>query len=215
MNKQALTEIFSRLQAADPEPVTELDYTNEFTLLVAIVLSAQATDVGVNKATKALFAKYDTPHAMLELGLEGLKGYIKTIGLFNSKAKNVIALCEMLIHVFGNEIPETTQELIKLPGVGTKTAAVWLNCARDHPTIAVDTHVFRVANRTGMVKTKTTDATQQALEKKVPAEFKQNAHHWMILHGRYTCKARKPMCFNCRIDDICRFKQKTPPPEGT
>ena len=214
MNKATITEIFTRLRDADPEPETELDYVNDFTLLVAIVLSAQATDVGVNKATKALFAKYDTPQAILELGLEGLKGYIKTIGLFNSKAKNVIALCEMLLHDFGGEIPENVEQLVKLPGVGSKTAAVWLNCARGHPMIAVDTHVFRVANRTGMVKTKTADATQKALEKKVPAEFKQHAHHWLILHGRYTCKARKPMCFNCRIEDVCRFKEKTPPPDG-
>lgn len=212
MNKTDVTEIFSRLQAADPEPVTELDYVNDFTLLVAIVLSAQATDVGVNKATKALFAKYDTPEGILSLGEAGLKTYIKTIGLFNSKTKNVIALCELLINEYNGEIPEDAEALVKLPGVGSKTAAVWLNCARGHPTIAVDTHVFRVANRTGMVKTKTADATQKALEKKVPAAFKQHAHHWLILHGRYTCKARKPMCFNCRIDDVCRFKKKTPPP---
>ena len=212
MNKTAITEIFSRLQAADPEPVTELEYVNDFTLLIAVVLSAQATDVGVNKATKPLFAKYNTPQAIADLGEDGLKHYIKTIGLFNSKAKNVIALCHKVIDEFNGEIPETLEELISLPGVGTKTAAVWLNCARGHPTIAVDTHVFRVANRTGMVKTKTTDATQKALEKKIPAQFKQHAHHWLILHGRYTCKARKPMCFNCRIEDVCRFKKKTEAP---
>ena len=208
MNKTDVVEIFSRWQAADPEPVTELESTNDFTLLVAIVLSAQATDVGVNKATKALFAKYDTPQAMLELGEEGLKQYIKTIGLFNSKAKNVISLCHSLIHDFNGELPETPDELTSLAGVGSKTAAVWLNCARGVPMIAVDTHVFRVANRTGMVKTKTADATQKALEKKVPMEFKQHAHHWLILHGRYTCKARKPICYNCRIEDVCRFKKK-------
>lgn len=212
MNQATLSEIFSRLRTADPEPKTELDYVNDFTLLVAIVLSAQATDVGVNKATKSLFAKYDTPQAILALGEEGLKEYIKTIGLFNSKAKNVIALCELLVNEYEGEIPEDADELTKLPGVGKKTAAVWLNCARGHHTIAVDTHVFRVANRTGMVKTKTADATQKALEKKVPAEFKQHAHHWLILHGRYTCKARKPMCFNCRIEDLCRYKDKTPAP---
>lgn len=208
MNRTDVTKIFLQLRAADPEPVTELDYVNDFTLLVAIVLSAQATDVGVNKATKALFKKYYTPQAILDLGEEGLKDYIKTIGLFNSKAKNIIALCHSLIENYEGKIPETEKELTSLAGVGSKTAAVWLNCARGQPTIAVDTHVFRVANRTGMVKTKTADATQKALEKKVPAEFKQHAHHWLILHGRYTCKARKPMCFNCRIEELCRYKKK-------
>ena len=214
MNKADVTEIFTRLRAADPEPETELDYVNDFTLLIAVLLSAQATDVGVNKATKALFEKYDTPQAMLELGEEGLKKYIKTIGLFNSKAKNAIALCESLMQNFNGEIPETMEELTSLAGVGNKTASVWLNAARGHPLIAVDTHVFRVGNRTGLCKTKTTDATQKVLEKKIPKEFLKDAHHWLILHGRYTCKARKPMCFNCRIEDICRYKKKTPPPEG-
>jgi endonuclease-3 len=212
MNKTTLTEIFTLLRDADPEPVTELDYVNDFTLLVAIVLSAQATDVGVNKATGPLFAKYDTPQAIYDLGEEGLKSYIKTIGLFNSKAKNVIALCKILLDHYDSKIPETVEELTALPGVGQKTAAVWLNCARGVPMIAVDTHVFRVANRTGMVKTKTADATQKALEKKVPAEFKQHAHHWLILHGRYTCKARKPMCYNCRIEEVCRYKKKVMEP---
>ena len=212
LNAKQTSELFARLQAADPEPQTELDYVNDFTLLVAIVLSAQATDVGVNKATKPLFARYDTPEAILTLGEDGLKQYIKTIGLFNSKAKNVIALCEKLIHEHQGVIPEEVAQLTALPGVGKKTAAVWLNCARGVATIAVDTHVFRVANRTGIVKTKTADATQRALEKKVPEAYKLHAHHWLILHGRYTCKARKPLCNNCRISDICEYKDKTPPP---
>ncbi len=212
MNQATITEIFVRLQAAEPQPVTELEYVNEFTLLVAVVLSAQSTDVGVNKATKALFASYNTPQAILDLGEAGLKKYIKTIGLFNSKAKNVMALCEALVNEHRGKIPETLKGLTSLAGVGKKTAAVWLNCARGVPMIAVDTHVFRVANRTGMVKTKTADATQKALEKKVPAAFKLHAHHWLILHGRYTCKARTPMCFNCRIEDVCRYKHKTPAP---
>lgn len=212
MNRQTVEALFTCLREADPEPKTELEYVNDFTLLVAIVLSAQATDVGVNKATKGLFVHYDTPQAMLGLGLDGLKEYIKTIGLYNSKAKNVIALCEMLLSEYEGEIPESEEELTKLPGVGKKTAAVWLNCARGKPTIAVDTHVFRVANRTGLVKTKTADATQKALEKKVPEAFKLHAHHWLILHGRYVCKARKPLCYHCRIEPLCRYKQKTPTP---
>lgn len=209
MNRQTLNEIFHRLRSADPHPRTELDYVNDFTLLVAIVLSAQATDVGVNKATKPLFAKYRTPQAILKLGEDGLKEYVKTIGLFNSKAKNIIALSEKLLREYDGKIPENAEALTGLPGVGKKTAAVWLNCARGHHTIAVDTHVFRVANRLGLVKTTTPDATQKALEKKVPDEFKQHAHHWLILHGRYVCKARKPMCFNCRLEDLCEYKDKT------
>lgn len=203
-------QIFSRLQKNDPHPRTELDYVNDFTLLVAIVLSAQATDVSVNKATKALFAKYQTPQQFLTLGEDGLKHHIKTIGLFNSKAKNVMALCKMLVEDFDGTIPENAEALTRLPGVGKKTAAVWLNCARGLPTIAVDTHVFRVANRLGIVKTKTADATQTALEKKVPAAFKQHAHHWLILHGRYVCKARKPECSRCMLSDLCRYTPKTP-----
>ena len=212
MNKLIVTEVFSRLRATDPEPVTELEYTNDFTLLVAIVLSAQATDVGVNKATKPLFALYDTPEKIRDLGGEGLKQYIKTIGLFNSKAKNVIGLCDMLIDEFEGVIPESREALQRLPGVGRKTASVWMNCARGHPMIAVDTHVYRVSNRLGLIKTKTADKTEVAFEKKVPEEFKQHAHHWLILHGRYVCKARKPLCYNCRLEDVCRYNKKTPAP---
>jgi endonuclease-3 len=212
MNLATRSEIFARLAAAEPEPVTELEFVNEFTLLVAVVLSAQATDVGVNKATKALFPIADTPEKMLALGEEGLKDYIKTIGLFNSKAKNVIALSKMLLEEFGGGIPEDLEALQRLPGVGRKTANVWLNCARGHPTIAVDTHVQRVSNRLGLVKAKTPLATEQQLLKKVPKDYLQHAHHWLILHGRYTCKARKPLCYNCRIEDLCEFKEKTPAP---
>lgn len=212
MKKQAIFETFQRLAAAEPEPVTELEFTNDFTLLVAIVLSAQATDVGVNKATKALFPIVDTPQKMLALGEEGLKGYIKTIGLFNAKAKNVIALSRKLLEEFDGEIPEDRDALETLPGVGRKTANVWLNCARGHPTIAVDTHVQRVSNRLGIVKAKTPLDTEKQLLKKIPKAFLQHAHHWLILHGRYVCKARKPLCYNCRIEDLCCFKDKTPAP---
>lgn len=208
MNKQSIHKIFSVLSAGNPHPQTELEYTNEYTLLVAIVLSAQATDVGVNKATRALFKKVYTPQKMLKLGEEGLKQYIKTIGLFNSKAKNVIALSQILVEEYGGEIPESHEALQKLPGVGRKTASVWLNCARGWPTIAVDTHVFRVSNRLGLCKTKTPDATELALEKVIPKEFLQHAHHWLILHGRYVCKARKPECERCSVRPWCEFKEK-------
>jgi endonuclease-3 len=208
MNKQSIYKIFSVLSAANPHPVTELEFTNDYTLLVAVVLSAQATDVGVNKATKKLFAKVDTPQKMLRLGEEGLKQYIKTIGLFNSKAKNVIALSQMLVDEYGGEIPESHEALQRLAGVGRKTASVWLNCARGWPTIAVDTHVFRVSNRLGLCKTKTADATELALEKVIPKEFLQHAHHWLILHGRYVCKARKPECERCAVRAWCEFKEK-------
>lgn len=203
MKREDIKSIFSMLAAANPHPQTELDYTNDYTLLVAIVLSAQATDVGVNKATRALFAKVDTPQKMLKLGEEGLKQYIKTIGLFNAKAKNVMALSQMLVGKYGGEIPETREELQKLPGVGRKTANVWLNCARGLPTIAVDTHVFRVANRLGLCHTKTPEATELALEKVIPKEFLQHAHHWLILHGRYICKARRPECERCSVWEWC------------
>jgi len=197
--------IFATLSAANPHPVTELEFTNEYTLLVAIVLSAQATDVGVNKATRALFAKIDTPQEMLKLGEAGLKNYIKTIGLFNAKAKNVIALSQMLVSNYGGTIPHTREELIRLPGVGRKTANVWLNCARGEPTIAVDTHVFRVSNRLGLCTTTTPEATELALEKAIPARWKQHAHHWLILHGRYICKARRPECERCPVSQYCRY----------
>jgi len=205
MNKQKVDEIFRRLSAKDPAPKTELDYTNDFTLLVAIVLSAQATDVGVNKATPSLFAVADTPQKMLKLGEAKLKEYIKTIGLFNSKAKNIISLSQKLITEFASKIPEDIDLLVTLPGVGRKTANVWLNCARGKPTIAVDTHVFRVANRLGLCDTKTADATEIALEKIIPEKWKQHAHHWLILHGRYICKARAPLCSECVLKDLCRY----------
>jgi endonuclease III len=209
MDKAKVDTLFSKLAAANPHPKTELTSVNDFTLLVAIVLSAQATDVGVNKATPALFAVADTPKKMAALGEEGLKKYIKTIGLFNAKAKNIIALSNKLMAEYGGKVPHTREALQSLPGVGRKTANVWLNCALGLPTIAVDTHVFRVANRIGLCKTKTPDATEAALEKAIPAKWKQHAHHWLILHGRYVCKARKPDCNNCIIRQWCGFKAKT------
>jgi len=210
MNKAKIDQIFTRLAKQNPKPVTELHFTNEFTLLVAVVLSAQATDAGVNKATPALFAVADSPEKMLALGLEKLKNYIKTIGLFNAKAKNVIGLSEKLMADFGGKIPHTREELQSLPGVGRKTANVWLNCALGEPTMAVDTHVFRVANRLGLCNTKTPEATEMALEKAIPAEWMLHAHHWLILHGRYVCVARKPKCPECILKDLCEFKDKTP-----
>lgn len=203
MNKEKINEIFSRLSEDNPEPETELHYTNHYTLLVAIVLSAQSTDVGVNKATAALFPVADTPEKMLALGEEGLKSYIKTIGLFNTKAKNVMALSRILIEQYGSVVPDSREALSSLPGVGTKTASVMLNCAFGKPTIAVDTHVFRVSNRIGLAATKTPLATEPVLEKVIPDQWKQHAHHWLILHGRYTCKARKPDCARCLISDLC------------
>jgi len=209
MKKAAISELFTRFEAAQPEPKTELIAPNEYCLLVSIILSAQATDVGVNKATPALYAVADTPQKMLALGEEGLKTYIKTIGLYHSKAKNVIAMSALLLERHGGRVPETREELVALPGVGRKTANVWLNCARGEPTIAVDTHVFRVANRLGLVKTKTPEQTEAALEKVIPARFKTHAHHWLILHGRYVCKARKPECGRCFVADLCEFGGKT------
>ncbi len=206
--------IFARFAKMEPQPKTELQFTNDYTLLVAIVLSAQATDVGVNKATAALFAKIDTPAKMLKLGEEGLKKYIKTIGLFNAKAKNVLALSKRLVDEHGGKVPESREELMQLAGVGRKTANVWLNCARGEPTIAVDTHVFRVSNRLGLCKTTTPEKTEEALEKIIPAKWKQHAHHWLILHGRYVCKARKPECYRCVVSQWCLFPDKTPAPKG-
>lgn len=208
MNKQKIDEIFHRLSKKDPAPKTELFYTNDFTLLVAIVLSAQATDAGVNKATPALFDVADTPEKMFALGESKLKSYIKTIGLFNSKAKNIILLSKKLLDEFGGKIPESRAELMSLAGVGRKTANVWLNCARGLPTIAVDTHVFRVANRLGLCSTKTADATETALEKIIPEKWKKHAHHWLILHGRYTCKARTPLCSECILNYLCNYVGK-------
>jgi len=202
-------ELFSRLRELDPHPTTELVYSTPFELLVAVVLSAQATDVGVNKATKKLYPAANTPQAILDLGEDGLKRYISTIGLFNAKAKNVIALCRLLIEKHDGEVPRTREALEALPGVGRKTANVVLNTAFNEPTIAVDTHIFRVANRTGLAPGKDVRAVEDKLEKTIPAEFKHDAHHWLILHGRYVCKARKPDCPHCVIRDLCRYKHKT------
>jgi endonuclease-3 len=210
--KPDAAEFFARLAAANPEPRTELQYVNPYTLLVAVVLSAQATDVGVNRATKALFKTVDSPAKMLALGEEGLKEHIKTIGLFNAKAKNVIALSAILVEKYGGDIPRTREELQALPGVGRKTANVVLNVAFGEPTIAVDTHIFRVSNRTGLAKGKTPDEVEAGLEKIVPPAFRLHAHHWLILHGRYVCVARTPKCPSCIVKDLCRFKDKTPGP---
>ena len=203
-------ELFSRLAELDPSPTTELEYTTPFELLVAVVLSAQATDVGVNKATRRLYPLANTPQAILALGEEGLKRHISTIGLFNAKAKNVIALCRILVDRHGGEVPRTREALEALPGVGRKTANVVLNTVFGEGTIAVDTHIFRVANRTGLAPGKDVRAVEDGLMKVVPAEYLLGAHHWLILHGRYVCKARKPDCPRCVIRDLCRFKDKTP-----
>ncbi|WP_267220542.1 endonuclease III [Dyella silvae] len=211
MKKADVVELFTRLRELDPHPTTELNYTTPFELLIAVVLSAQATDVGVNKATKKLYPVANTPQALLDLGEEKLKQYISTIGLFNSKAKNVIALCRILVEQYHGEVPRTREALEALPGVGRKTANVVLNTAFGHPTIAVDTHIFRVSNRTSLAPGKDVRAVEDKLEKVVPPEFKQDAHHWLILHGRYVCKARKPDCPQCVIRDLCRFKDKTQP----
>lgn len=211
MNKTIRTEIFRRLRAANPRPTTELQYRTPFELLIAVVLSAQATDVGVNKATARLFPVANTPETILELGESGLKRYIKTIGLFNSKAKNIIGLCRLLLEKHGGTVPRTRTELEALPGVGRKTANVILNTAFGEPTIAVDTHIFRVANRTGLAPGRTPLAVEKRLLKVVPAEFRRDAHHWLILHGRYTCKARRPDCPACPICDLCEYRSKTPP----
>ena len=200
---------FERWRELDPHPTTELEYTTPFELLVAVVLSAQATDVGVNKATRRLYPVANTPQAIAALGVEGLKPYIATIGLFNTKAANVVALCERLLAEHGGEVPRERAALEALPGVGRKTANVVLNTAFGEPTMAVDTHIFRVANRTGIAPGKTVLAVEQALLKRVPAEFLLDAHHWLILHGRYTCKARRPECWRCPIRDLCRFPDKT------
>jgi endonuclease-3 len=204
-----IVELFTRLREIDPHPTTELAYTTPFELLIAVVLSAQATDVGVNKATKKLYPVANTPQAMLDLGEDELKRYISTIGLFNSKAKNVIALCRILVEQYDSDVPDTREALEALPGVGRKTANVVLNTAFGHPTIAVDTHIFRVANRTGLAPGEDVRVVEDKLEKVIPAEFKQDAHHWLILHGRYVCKARKPDCPQCVIRDLCRYKDKT------
>ena len=202
-------EFFRRLRELNPHPTTELEYSTPFELLAAVLLSAQATDVGVNKATRRLFPVANTPRGLLALGEAGLKGYINTIGLYNAKAANLIATCRILVERHGGEVPRDRASLEALPGVGRKTANVVLNTAFGQPTIAVDTHIFRVSNRTGLAPGKDVDAVEAKLLKAVPAEFKQDAHHWLILHGRYVCKARKPLCGACPVRDLCRFKDKT------
>lgn len=201
--KELITEIFKRFEQHNPEPKGELNSVNTYTFLVAVILSAQATDVGVNKATEALFKVVDTPEKMVKLGLDKLKNYIKTIGLYNAKAENVIKMSQMLIDDYDSKVPDTMDDLIKLPGVGRKTANVVLNIEFGHPTIAVDTHVFRVSNRLGIAKGDTVEVVEQKLDKAIPSEFKRHAHHWLILHGRYICKARKPECGECFLNDIC------------
>jgi endonuclease-3 len=214
MNPAKRLEIFQRLRAANPSPKTELEYTTPFELLIAVLLSAQATDVGVNKATRKLYPVANTPQAILDLGLDELKTYIQTIGLYPTKAKNVIATCQILVDQFGGEVPRSREELETLPGVGRKTANVVLNTAFGEIAMAVDTHIFRVSNRTGIAPGKTVEVVEQKLLKFVPKEFLLDAHHWLILHGRYTCVARKPQCWNCIIADLCEFKAKTPTPAG-
>lgn len=208
MNKDIRTEIFTRLRNENPHPETELEYSNPFELLVAVTLSAQATDVSVNKATRKLYPVANTPESIFALGEEGLKEYIKTIGLFNSKAKNVIKMCEILINQHNSVVPETREELEALPGVGRKTANVVLNTAFKQPVMAVDTHIFRVSNRTKIAPGKDVVEVEKRLMRLVPKEFLMDAHHWLILHGRYTCVARKPKCSSCLIEDLCEFKQK-------
>ncbi len=209
MNKDKRIEIFTRLRNENPNPETELEYTSPYELLVAVTLSAQATDVSVNKATRKLFPIANTPAQILALGEEGLKEYIKTIGLFNSKAKNVVKMAELLLERHGGEVPQTRDELVALPGVGRKTANVVLNTAFRQPAMAVDTHIFRVSNRTRIAPGKNVDEVEARLMRLVPKEFLMDAHHWLILHGRYTCVARKPKCGSCIIEDLCEFKQKT------
>ena len=212
MRKAAVVALFERLAADDPHPQTELESVNSYTLLVAVVLSAQATDAGVNKATRALFEEVTTPEQMVALGIDALKSHIRTIGLFNTKAKNVIALSERLITEHGGTVPADRDALEALPGVGRKTANVVMNVAFGAETFAVDTHIFRVCNRTGLAPGKTPLAVEAGLERAVPQPFRLHAHHWLILHGRYVCKARRPECWRCPIADLCAFKPKTPPP---
>jgi endonuclease-3 len=212
MNAEKRREIFNRLRVANPHPTTELEYSTPFQLLIAVLLSAQATDVSVNKATRKLYPVAGTPKKILALGVDGLIPYIQTIGLYRTKAKNVIETCRILLAEHGGEVPHTREELEALPGVGRKTANVVLNTAFGEPTIAVDTHIFRVSNRTGIAPGKNVDVVEQKLMKFVAPEFRQDAHHWLILHGRYTCIARTPKCWNCIIADLCEYKQKTPLP---
>ncbi|UWQ17669.1 endonuclease III [Jannaschia sp. M317] len=206
----AMREIFARFQAAEPEPKGELEHVNAYTLVVAVALSAQATDAGVNKATRGLFAQADTPQKMLDLGLEAVTEHIRTIGLYRNKAKNVIKLSQILVDDYGGEVPSSRAALQSLPGVGRKTANVVLNMWWGHPAQAVDTHIFRVGNRAGIAPGKDVDAVERAIEDNIPAEYQRHAHHWLILHGRYTCVARKPKCGACLIADLCQFEDKTP-----
>ena len=208
MKKDNIFQFFQQLAEDNPAPETELHFGNAYQLVVAVALSAQATDIGVNKATERLFAEVKTPEQMLELGEDGLKDRIKTIGLFNSKAKNVIALSRLLVDEYGGEVPSTREELVRLPGVGRKTANVVLNCWFGEETFAVDTHVFRVSNRTGLARGKTPEAIEAKLEKIVPQPFRRHAHHWLILHGRYICKARTPECWRCPVVELCAFNAK-------
>ena len=209
MNKLKRHEIFKRLESQNPSPTTELNYTSSFELLIAVILSAQATDISVNKATGKLFKRANSPEKIIKMGKAKLKENIKTIGLFNTKAENVLKTCRILLDDHSGEVPRTREELESLPGVGRKTANVVLNTAFGQPTIAVDTHIFRVSNRTGLAVGKDVRKVEDALMKFVPNEFKQHAHHWLILHGRYTCLARKPRCGSCLIEDLCEFKEKT------
>lgn len=213
MNPEKRREIFARLKAANPHPTTELEYTTPFELLIAVILSAQATDVSVNKATRQLYQVASTPAAIYALGVEGLIPYVQTIGLYRNKAKNVIETCRILLEQHGGEVPRDREALQALPGVGRKTANVVLNTAFGVPAMAVDTHIFRVSNRTGIAPGKNVDIVEQKLMKFVPSEYLMDAHHWLILHGRYTCTARSPQCWNCLIADLCEFRQKTPQPE--
>ena len=214
MKKDDIVPFFATLEAANPNPETELEYTTPFELLAAVLLSAQATDVGVNKATRKLYPVANTPQAMVDLGIEGLESYIKTIGLYRSKAKHLIETCRMLIELHGGEVPRTREALEALPGVGRKTANVVLNVAFGEPTMAVDTHIFRVGNRTGLAPGKTPLAVELKLEKRVPMAYRLHAHHWLILHGRYICVARKPRCWECAVHTMCDYKPKTPAPKS-
>ncbi len=212
MTPSAIASFFATLKAANPQPVTELEYTSVFELLTAVLLSAQATDVGVNKATRRLFPVANTPQKILALGLEGLEAYIKTIGLYRSKARHLMETCRILVERHGGEVPRSREELEALPGVGRKTANVVLNSAFGEPTMAVDTHIFRVANRTGLANGKTPYEVEMQLLQRVPPEYRVDAHHWLILHGRYVCQARKPLCWQCSVAAYCDFKPKTPAP---
>lgn len=209
MNKQKRHEIFTRFRDENPNPTTELEYSDPFELLIAVILSAQATDVGVNKATRKLYPVANTPEAIYNLGVDGLKEYIKTIGLFNAKAENVIKTCKALVDKHGSSVPDNREDLEALPGVGRKTANVVLNTAFGQPTMAVDTHIYRVSNRTKIAPGKNVNEVEQKLVRFIPKEFLQDAHHWLILHGRYTCVARKPKCGSCMIEDLCEYKEKT------